>query len=618
MTPDVAKRSWVGYASAATCLVAVVWVLQDYPLSRLVAGVALATYAAALWRRTDLFLFVLPVAIPAVDLGLWTGWMMGGEADLALLVSVGILVLRDPPAREDVFPDGWGWLALAAITGAWVVAGATGMASTYGAPYSDNAFLRPDNALRLGKGLVEALALLPFLRHRQRIYGDAITKLGWGIAAGLVAVTLIVVAERILFTGFLDFSTEYRVAGPFSSMRVGGGHIGAYAALAMPFSLTLFRCRRRWQRECLALAVCICGGYTVAVTFARTAYAACAVAMLVSGLGWLWIANRHRLRAVVAGTVPVMLVLIGLAAAAALTGMETRIAASATDFLTRQGNWRAGLAVRDRGILPTMFGMGLGTYQRVMEMRSPVNRPTNLVLERDESGVYASMRVSSPFFLGQKVSMPSSGSLHLSLRARSPDGSRVGVSLCDKVLLYSDNCIGTEASLPKTGEWFPVGAVFSAGKLGGAALGGLLHRPVELSIYGEQGHTIAVGDITLTDDHGRALLANGDFAHGLDRWIFTDDSHVSWRMLNEYLMLYFETGIFGLLAYCALAVVALFGAGRAIRSGAVEGAAVAGAVMAFLISGMFDNVLEAPRLATLFFLVCCCGLIQFEAGSVRE
>ena len=72
---------------------------------------------------------------------------------------------------------------------------------------------------------------------------------------------------------------------------------------------------------------------------------------------------------------------------------------------------------------------------------------------------------------------------------------------------------------------------------------GLLRRPVELSLSGPQGHTIEVRDISLTDNHGNPLLANGDFADGLDRWIFTDDSHVSWRMLNQYLMLFFETGI---------------------------------------------------------------------------
>lgn len=613
----LSKISQFRPAFAGLCLAAVALALLDYPLNGLPLGASLALYAAALWWRHDLFLFVLPIAIPAIDLRLWTGWQTIGEADLVVLVTIATLLLRSPPTVADIVPVRWPTIVLAFIAGTWSIAMVVGLASTFGAPHSDNVFLRPDNALRLAKSLTEALVLLPFIRQRQRTHADAVTRLGWGFAAGLVVVTLIVVAERLLFAGFLDFSTEYRVAGPFSSMRVGGGHIGAYAALALPFSLTLFRRRPRWQGEALALLVCVCGGYTVAVTFARTAYAACAVAMVVAGLGWLWVANLQRIRAVVAGILPVVLVLAGLAATAGLTGMQSRVTASAMDFLTRRDNWLAGLAVRDRGILPTVFGMGLGTYQRAMEMRSPVNRPSDLVLRRDESGVFVSIRLSSPFFLGQKISMPPSGSLHLTLRARSPDGSNLGVSVCDKVLLYSDNCTGTQTQLSEAGDWISVQAVIPAAGLGRAALGGLLHRPVELSVYGQQGHTLDVRDIALADDNGRPLLANGDFSHGLDRWLFTDDSHVSWRMLNEYLMLFFETGILGLLSYCALALTALIGAAKAIRTGAVEGAAVAGSVMAFLISGMFDNVLEAPRLATMFFLVCWCGLIQFQAGSVR-
>ena len=125
---------------------------------------------------------------------------------------------------------------------------------------------------------------------------------------------------------------------------------------------------------------------------------------------------------------------------------------------------------------------------------------------------------------------------------------------------------------------------------------------------------IEARDIRLADDAGHALLANGDFARGLDNWIFTDDSHVSWRMLNQYLMLFFEMGLLGLGAYLALTGSAMLGALRAAGGGpvesVVEAAAVAGAIAAFLASGLFDNVLEAPRLAALFFLACFCGLIQ--------
>ena len=87
-------------------------------------------------------------------------------------------------------------------------------------------------------------------------------------------------------------------------------------------------------------------------------------------------------------------------------------------------------------------------------------------------------------------------------------------------------------------------------------------------------------------------------------------------MLNQYLMLFFETGILGLAGFIALAVAALAGALRAVQNGVVTGAPVAGAVAGFMVSGLFDNLLEAPRLMTLFFLVCWCGLMQW--GNVPD
>ena len=243
--------------------------------------------------------------------------------------------------------------------------------------------------------------------------------------------------------------------------------------------------------------------------------------------------------------------------------MYQRFAASETDLTTREQNWRAGLAVRDPGITTALFGMGLGSYQRTMLSRSPINRPSDLVLGRDGAGAYASMRVETPFYLGQKITLPKAGPMHLTFQSRSPDATTASATICDKVLLYADNCRGVGSRPAAPNQWTKVQATIPAAGLGRRALFGLLRRPVELALFGSIGHRIEVRDISLTDDAGRPLLVNGDFRHGLDRWIFTDDSHVSWRMLSQYLMLWFETGILGLAAFAAVSGVALpAGCGR--------------------------------------------------------
>ena len=589
-------------------------VLWYYPLPPWILGAGLLFYAVVLWRWPVAFLLVLPCVLPAWDGGLWTGWMMIGEADLFVMATVAVLLIRRPPAPADLLPAGAVGLVLLILTTAWTIAAILGLCSPLGLPPSDNAFLRPDNALRLAKGLVEALVLLPFLRQRHRLHGDAVLWFGWGMAASIGLVTLIVLAERSLFSGLFDVSGDYRVSGPFSSMRVGGGHIGAYLVLALPMTVCLSRLPRRRIGNLLLVSTGLLGGYALIVTFARTGYVAAAVALAITGIGWAW-TSRRRHRPAISGMVVPLLLALSLGLVAGSTGMKTRFANVAQDFLTREDNWRAGLAVRDPGWAPALFGMGLGTYQRAMLQRSSVSRPSDLVIRHDLDGAYVAMRVESPFFLGQKISFPTTGDLHLTLLARSPDEqSTIGVLLCDKVLLYSDNCRGDRLTLTESNVWRNLVVTLPSAGLGSGAWLGLIHRPVELSVYGgPAGHHVDIRDVHLTDRDGYDAVRNGNFAHGLDRWIFTDDSHVSWRMLNQYLMLWFETGIFGLSAFLALSGLALIGALRAVRERGVTGAAVVGSIIGFLMCGLFDNPLEAPRLATLFFLVCWCGLVQWES-----
>jgi hypothetical protein len=607
--------------AAAVCLAGVLGGIASYPLSPWPLAAALLAYAATLWRWPALFLLILPIVIPACDLGLWTGWMVVGESDLFILITLAVLLLRTPPQPTDLLPSRWPTTILALVIAVYTLSTITGLTRPLGyAPDSANPFLRPDNALRLVKPLAEALALFPFIRQRQRTHGDALTWLGWGIVAGLVAVSLETLAERRLFTdGVLDFSTDYRVAGPFSSMRVGGGHIGAYLVLALPFLLGVGH--RRLSRGAAALIVvaAIGGGYTLAVTYARTAYGAGLAALGVAGLLWLLARSRSGGGRILA-IVPLVLILAGLGAAAASSVMRGRFAGAAGDLITRESNWRDGWAVRDRGLLPAAFGMGLGTYQRAMLSRSSVNQPSDIGLDRDTAGAFVTLRIHSPFFLGQKVSLPTDGAVRLTLSFRADAaGAMLGVSLCDKVLLYSDNCRGPLIRPAAPGTWETASITLPVEGLGRRALGGLLRRPVELSLFDPiAGTTLGLRDVSLTGPSGASLLANGDFAHGLDRWIFTDDSHVSWRILNQYLMQLFETGVLGLLALLALCGLAIAGGVRAVWSGEPMGAAVAGSVVAFLISGLFDNVLEAPRVATLVFLILLAGLVLWDHTSRSE
>jgi len=603
----------VGLVVAAVCLALALAIAANYPLVRWVSGGALTIYALALWRWPALWLAVIPAVLPAVDFTPWTGWMYLGEADPFVLVTIGILAVRAPPRRVDFFVEGFPGAVLALALVSCLLSIALGLALPGPEGGSDNPYLRPDNALRLAKGFFVALALLPFLRQSMRARGDAIVWLGAGMMAGLALVGAAVVAERAVFTGLADFTTGYRVVGTFSSMHIGGGHIGAYIAMALPFLLV---CLLR-PRPLTLLAFfggAICASYALVVTFARAAYAAALVSTFAGCLGWAWAAgrgNRSAFRSALISTLP--LVVVGGIAIAALDTrfMAERLQTVTPDLIYRENNWTAGLGLRDDSLFTTLFGMGLGTYPRVVLARKPDGHfPSNFAVEHDGAYAFLSLHAGLPTYLGQKVSIEPAWRYRLFLSLRSPDGKgALSISVCEKMLLYSTNC--REATLrPRSpGIWEDFGMMISGAGLGEDVILGWLRRPVELAVFDPvPDSTIEIGHIRMLDPRDRNILANGDFSHGIDRWYFTDDQHRIWRIENQYLMSLFEGGALGLVSFMLLAIAAIAGATRAMARGNRMAAAVAASLLAFLCSGVFDYLLGVPRLSALFYIVAFTGL----------
>ena len=368
---------------AVACLGLITAALLAYPLAKLPLAALLALYGAALWRWPALWLAVLPAVLPAYDLAPWTGWLFVGESDLFLLVTLGVLALRAPPQAGDFRLPGWRGAILALLLAAWGIGVFRGMLLPGVPGGSSNPYLMQANALRLFKGPAEAVILLPFLQARQRQYSDVAARFAIGMGIGLVLVAAAALAERIAFIGAFNFDTDYRVVGPFSSMHVGGGHIGAYTAMALPFlAVALLRPR---PASLLALLVAgVAGTFTLAVTFARMAYGAGVVGMAVLGLGWA-IARRRGGGGAATALLPGLLFLLigGCIAGVALgtTYMSARVATAAPDLAFRENNWSAGVAMRDPDMATTLFGMGLGTYPRTAFLRRiPATDPSNFVI----------------------------------------------------------------------------------------------------------------------------------------------------------------------------------------------------------------------------------------------
>ena len=612
-----------GLVVAAVCLASAVAIAANYPLAPEILGIALVVYAVALWRWPSLWLAVIPAALPALDFAPWTGWMYLGEPDLIVLATIGISALRTPPRRTDFLVKGLPAAVLALALISYPLSVALGLALPGPESGSDNPYLRPDNALRAAKGFFIGLVLLPFLRERMRARVDAMTWLGAGMAGGLALVAAATLAERAVFTGLLDFTTDYRVVGTFSSMHMGGGHLGAYIAMAMPFLLVCLL-RPRPPAIVAMFGLAICAGYALVVSFARAAYGAAMVSTITGCLGWAWAARRRgtdTLSSLVLLALPLLMVGVIVVAAFDTPFMTARFQTVAPDLTHRESNWTGGLAMRDDNLATTLFGMGLGTYPRIVLARKLDGRfPTNFIVEHDGAYPFLSVHAGLPTYFGQKVLIEPDQQYRLFLTLRSRDAKGVlSLILCEKMLLYSANCRDTTFQPRNPGIWEDFGAAISTAGLDEKVVLGWLRPPVELDLFDPvPGTTIEIGHIRMLDSQGHDILANGDFSSSTQRWYFTDDQHLIWRIKNQYLMSLFESGLLGLASFVLLAAASVAGAVRAMARGDRMAAAVAASLVAFLCSGVFDYLLEAPRLATLFYILAFAGLTMMPATAAQS
>jgi len=109
-------------------------------------------------------------------------------------------------------------------------------------------------------------------------------------------------------------------------------------------------------------------------------------------------------------------------------------------------------------------------------------------------------------------------------------------------------------------------------------------------------------------EQGRDLIANGDFERGGDDWFFKAGDHLPWHVKNLWVHLLFEQGWVGLVLFNAILILGLARLARAGWRGEGRAYVLLAALAGMLTVGMFDSLLDAPRLAALLCLLMLVGL----------
>ncbi|MCP5158416.1 MAG: hypothetical protein H6975_03195 [Gammaproteobacteria bacterium] len=263
------------------------FMIWRYPLGWGYVLPILAGYVLALWYRPACWLAVLPAILLAFDLAPWTGWLLCNETDivLATTVIVGYLRLARAPLVGWLTPLAMVLLLLfltaflvSLLRGLWPLpAPDLNVLTDYTSPY---------NGLRVAKGLLWALLLLPLLQRT--LTGENLRRyLLPGLLAALALVSSSVFWERLTFTGLLDFASDYRVTGPFSAMHTGGATLDGSLALLMPFGVLWLLQAKRFNHAIFAAILIGFGTYAVMATFSRGLYLGFGLALAILGFSLL-------------------------------------------------------------------------------------------------------------------------------------------------------------------------------------------------------------------------------------------------------------------------------------------------------------------------------------------
>lgn len=273
-----------------------------YPLMPVVMTALVLAGWAAFFAWPQLWLLLVPAALPVTGLAPWSGWITFEEFDMLLLaVAAGgyarlaWLGLRHAPDQGGALDRKRGmsgipvlaYLLALLFAASTLLAMGRGLADAGGFRFGwFQGYLEPINSVRLSKSFLLALLVLPLWQaSSQQDPERAPHLLGTGLVLGLAGASLATGWERSAFTGLLNFSSDYRTTGMFWEMHVGGAALDGFLALTVPFALReLLRARTpaHWGLAAAALAL---AAYACLTTFSRGVYLAAPVgAALFLGL----------------------------------------------------------------------------------------------------------------------------------------------------------------------------------------------------------------------------------------------------------------------------------------------------------------------------------------------
>ena len=294
--------------------------------------------------------------------------------------------------------------------------------------------------------------------------------------------------------------------------------------------------------------------------------------------------------------------------------MADRFATTNKDLDYRLQHWETGLGQLQGA--DWWLGKGLGRVPTTYFFAAPQSEyPGGFHLQSDPSGNTYLRLVGGRHINGwgevfrvtQRI-RPEQGVYRVQFNVRAEKDVIFVFEVCAKHLLYQSRCVARQVEAKgESGTWQRM-EVDLQGDLPG---GGAWYAPelVVFSIAMLSRGGVADFDNLALQNNGLELLANGNFDNELTHWFSSSDKyHMPWHMKNLFLHVLFEQGWLGLVVLSVMLALAFFRLVKGRAAGHPIAPAVAGGLAGFCVVGVFDSLLDVPRVATLFYLLLLLGL----------
>jgi hypothetical protein len=568
---------------------------------------------------------VIPALLPILDLAPLSGRFFFDEFDALVLLTVGLLTLRDgkgegPGANDSPILN---WIlvllvisyCISTLDRLWPLPPIT--------PDSFANYYSPYNSLRVAKGFIWAMLLLAPLRRATAKGANARRLMVFGFLIGLFGTGIAAFCERLLFPGLLNFSTDYRVSAMFSSMHTGDGHIDVWLATTIPL-IGILVIERSWQRLLPFTAILIgLSLYALVATASRAPIIALPISCGIGVLALLTTRSHRWLTVTLIGCLSALVLLTTIELPLLTqTYLGQRFSQTGSDATTRFNHWHDALNLRNDSAITHLLGMGLGSFPLAHQQRSTnEQRAARFRFMTEDANGFLRLWSGSPTYVDQGVSVNPQTSYEFSVRTRTREtNAQLSVGLCELWMLYSQNCTWEVFSLGRgRDQWQLLSRSITVHESGSKiSFAGLAISPptkLTFTISNEPLNGVDVDAVSLKDRGGKELIRNGGFEDGADQWFWAEDDHLPWHTKNLFVGILFDQGWFGVLAIFALLGFILVTLSRQIADGNGSSAVLLAAMTGFIVTGITVSTFDQPRLALMFYLMCFMIICQSRSNS---